>query len=122
MNGLIDAGIKNIQIVSFVNPRKVPQMSEAEDLISRLSPNNKIEYSALVFNRKGVERAINSGINKIETSISLSESYNQKNLGLNNLEAIERLKNVIRLGLVNKLKIRAGLQCVWGTPDNREIN
>ena len=121
VNGLIDAGIKNIQIVSFVNPRKVPQMSEAEDLISRLSPNNKIEYSALVFNRKGVERAINSGINKIETSISLSESYNQKNLGLNNLEAIERLKNVIRLGLENKLKIRAGLQCVWGTPDNREI-
>ena len=62
------------------------------------------------------------GINKIETSISLSESYNQKNLGLNNLEAIVRLKNVIRLGLENKLKIRAGLQCVWGTPDNREID
>ena len=122
VNGLIDAGIKNIQIVSFVNPRKVPQMSEAEDLISRLSSNNNIEYSALVFNRKGVERAINSGINKIETSISLSESYNQKNLGLNNLEAIERLENVIRLGLENKLNIRAGLQCVWGTPDNREID
>ena len=122
VNGLIDSGIKNIQIVSFVNPKKVPQMSEAEDLISRLSPDNKIEYSALVFNRKGVERAINSGINKIETSISLSESYNQKNLGLNNLEAIERLKNVIRLGLENKLKIRAGLQCVWGTQDNREID
>jgi len=122
VNGLIDAGIKNIQIVSFVNPRKVPQMSDAEDLISRLSSNSKIEYSALVFNQKGVERAINSGINKIETSISLSESYNQKNLGLNNLESIERLKNVIRLGLENKLNIRAGLQCVWGTPDNREID
>jgi len=122
VNGLIDAGIKNIQIVSFVNPRKVPQMSEAEDLISRLSSNNNIEYSALVFNRKGVERAINSGINKIETSISVSESYNQKNLGLNNLEAIERLENVIRLGLENKLNIRAGLQCVWGTQDNREID
>ena len=122
VNGLIDAGIKNIQIVSFVNPKKVPQMSEAEDLISRLNFNNNIEYSALVFNRKGVERAINSGINKIETSISVSESYNQKNLGLNNLEAIERLENVIRLGLENKLNIRAGLQCVWGTQDNREID
>ena len=122
VNGLIDAGIKNIQIVSFVNPKKVPQMLEAEDLISRLSSNNNMEYSALVFNRKGVERAINSGINKIETSISLSESYNQKNLGLNNFKAIERLKNVIRSGLENKLNIRAGLQCVWGTPDNREID
>ena len=122
VNGLINAGIKNIQIVSFVNPRKVPQMSEAEDLVSRLSCDKNIEYSALVFNRKGVERSINSGINKIETSISLSESYNQKNLGLNNLEAIEKLKTVIKLGQENKLNIRAGLQCVWGTPDNREIN
>ena len=122
VNGLIDAGIKNIQITSFVNPKKVPQMSESEELISRLSRKNNIEYSALVFNCTGVERAINSGINKIETSISLSESYNQKNLGLNNLEAIEKLKNVIKSGLENKLDIRAGLQCVWGTPDNREIN
>ena len=122
VNGLIDAGIKNIQITSFVNPKKVPQMSESEELISRLSRKNNIEYSALVFNCKGVERAINSGINKIETSISLSESYNQKNLGLNNLEAIEKLKNVIKSGLENKLDIRAGLQCVWGTPDNREID
>ena len=122
VNGLIDAGIKNIQITSFVNPKKVPQMSESEELISRLNRKNNIEYSALVFNCIGVERAINSGINKIETSISLSESYNQKNLGLNNLEAIEKLKNVIKSGLENKLDIRAGLQCVWGTPDNREID
>ncbi|MFL3006939.1 MAG: hydroxymethylglutaryl-CoA lyase [Candidatus Neomarinimicrobiota bacterium] len=122
VNGLIDAGIKNIQITSFVNPKKVPQMSESEELISRLSRKNNIDYSALVFNCKGVERAINSGINKIETSISVSESYNQKNLGLNNVEAIERLKNVIRSGLENKLNIRAGLQCVWGTPKHREIN
>ena len=122
VNGLLDAGIKNIQITSFVNPKKVPQMSESEELISKLSRKNNIEYSALVFNCTGVERAINSGINKIETSISLSESYNQKNLGLNNLEAMGKLKNVIKSGLENKLDIRAGLQCVWGTPDNREIN
>lgn len=122
VNGLLDAGIKNIQITSFVNPKKVPQMSESEQLISKLSRKNNIKYSALVFNCTGVERAINSGINKIETSISLSESYNQKNLGLNNLEAMEKLKNVIKSGLENKLDIRAGLQCVWGTPDNREIN
>jgi len=122
VNGLIDAGIKNIQITSFVNPKKVPQMSESEELISRLSCKKNIEYSALVFNCKGVERAINSGINKIETSISVNESYNQKNLGLNNVEAIKKLKNVIKSGLENKLKIRAGLQCVWGTPDKKEIN
>ena len=87
INGLIDAGIKNIQITSFVNPKKVPQMSESEELIRRLNFKKNIDYSALVFNQRGIERAINSGIKKIETSISLSETYNQKNLGLDNTKA-----------------------------------
>ena len=122
VNGLIDAGIKHIQVTSFVNPKKVPQMSESEKLVKRLSSNKNVEYSALVFNLKGVERALNSGINKIETSISVSESYNQKNLGLNNIQAVENLKKVIQFGLENKLNIRAGLQCVWGCPYDRSVN
>ena len=63
-NGLIDAGIRNIQITSFVNPKKVPQMSESEELIRRLNFKKNVEYSALVFNQRGVERAINSKIKK----------------------------------------------------------
>ena len=122
LNGFIEAGIKNIQVTSFVNPKKVPQMSESEKLIKKLSLNNDIEYSALLFNLKGVKRALNSGINKIETSISVSEHYNQKNLGLNNIQAMERLKKVIRFGLENKLNVRAGLQCVWGAPYDRNMD
>ena len=114
INGLIDAGIKNIQVTSFVNPKKVPQMSESETLIKGLTKNKHVEYSALVFNQRGVERAVKSGIKKIETSISVNESYNQKNLGLDNLQSFKKLKNVVRSSIENKLKTRAGLQCVWG--------
>ena len=64
-----------------------------------------VEYSALVFNLRGVERAINSGIGKIETSISVSENYNQKNLGLNNKQAIDRLKEVVQFAIKNKLRV-----------------
>ena len=121
INGLIDAGIKNIQITSFVNPKKVPQMSESEELIRGLNFKKNIDYSALVFNQRGIERAINSGIKKIETSISLSETYNQKNLGLDNTKAKKRLEKVIKVGKENKLNIRAGLQCAWGTSLNTKI-
>ena len=120
-NGLIDAGIRNIQITSFVNPKKVPQMSESEELIQSLNFEKNVEYSALIFNLRGVERAINSGIGKIETSISVSENYNRKNLGLNNKQAINRLKEVTQFAISNKLKVRAGLQCVWGTSLDRNI-
>ena len=120
-NGLINAGIRNIQITSFVNPKKVPQMSESEELIQSLNFEKNVEYSALIFNIRGVERAINSGIGKIETSISVSENYNRKNLGLNNKQAINRLKEVTQFAIENKLKVRAGLQCVWGTSLDRNI-
>jgi len=120
-NGLIDAGIRSIQITSFVNPKKVPQMSESEKLIQSLNFEKNVEYSALVFNQRGVERAINSGIGKIETSISVSEYYNRKNLGLNNKQATDRLKEVTQFAITNKLKIRAGLQCVWGTSLDKNI-
>ena len=121
VKGLIDAGVRNIQITSFVNPKKVPQMSESEELIQSLNFEKNVEYSALIFNLRGVERAINSGIEKIETSISVSENYNQKNLGLNNKQAINRLKEVTQFAIENKLKVRAGLQCVWGTSLDRNI-
>ena len=69
-NGLIDAGIRNIQITSFVNPKKVPQMSESEELIQSLNFEKNVEYSALIFNLRGVERAINSGIKNRDFNFS----------------------------------------------------
>ncbi len=116
IDDLIDAGIKNIQVTSFVNPKKIPQMSDAELVVKQLPNINGIEYSALVFNTIGVERAIRSGIKKIETSISVSQAYNQKNLGMDLSKSVENLKQIIQLGIETKLKIRAGLQCVWGCP------
>lgn len=114
VNGLIDAGIKNIQVASFVNPKIVPQMACAEDLISKLPKKNDIRYSGLVFNQKGVERAIKSGLTKIETSISVSESYSKKNLRMSVAKSITNLSQIIKFSVNNGLSIRAGLQCVWG--------
>ena len=122
LHGFIDAGIKNIQVTSFVNPRKVPQTSDAENLIKQLPKLNGIEYSALIFNERGLKRAINSGISKVETSISLSQIYNKKNLGISVDESIKQLREVIQFSLKNNLDIRAGLQCVWGCPVDGQID
>ena len=114
IHGLIDSGIRNIQVASFVNPKRVPQMACAEELIKKMPTKTDIYYSGLVFNQEGVERAIKSNINKIETSISVSEGYNKINLGMNTIEAMNNLKHIINMANVNNLNIRAGLQCVWG--------
>ena len=118
IEGLIEAGITNIQIASFVNPKRVPQMAFAEDLASRIDKINGIEFSGLVFNQKGVERALNCGLNKIETSISISERYSQKNLTMSVPESLKNLKDIVDMAKKSSMNIRAGLQCVWGFEDN----
>ena len=122
IEGLIEAGITNIQIASFVNPKRVPQMAFVEDLASRIDRIKGIEFSGLVFNQKGVERALNCGLNKIETSISISERYSQKNLAMSVPESLKNLKDIVAMAKKNSMNIRAGLQCVWGFEDNNSFD
>ena len=122
IDGLIDSGIKNIQVASFVNPKRVPQMAMAEDLVKRIDRKKGVEFSGLVFNQKGVERALNCGLNKIETSISISEIYSQKNLAMDISKSLKNLKYIVSMAKSNSMNIRAGLQCVWGYEDNEPFN
>ena len=114
IEGLIKAGFKQIQITSFVNKALIPQMADAEELISRLPRYNDIIYSGLVLNQKGLDRAILTGIDQVDLSISSSETYSQKNTRMGIYEAMNCLKTMVERAKESKLKVRAGLQCVWG--------
>ena len=118
IHGLIESGIKNIQIASFVSPRRVPQMAQAETLVKRISDINGIEFSGLIFNQQGIERAMDCGLRKIETSISMSEIYSQKNLGMDVSSSLKQLEDIVKMAKKNSLNLRAGLQCVWGYEEN----
>ena len=119
---LIKSGIKNIQVCSFVNPEKIPQMNNAEELVIKLPKRSDVSFSAFILNQYGLERALNSGIKKVETSISLSETYSQKNVGISIAEAQDSLHSIVSEAINAKIKIRAGLQCVWGCAYEGKIN
>ena len=122
IDGLIEAGITKIQVASFVDPKRVPQMAFAENLVKKLNKKDGIEYSGLVFNERGIERALSCKLNKVETSISISEEYSKKNLGMSVSESMINLKAIVELARKNSMKIRAGLQCVWGYDGNDNYN
>ena len=122
IEGLIEAGISKIQVASFVDPKRVPQMAFAEDLVKRLNRKNGVEYSGLVFNVRGIERALNCKLNKVETSISINERYSNKNLGMSVSESMINLKAIIESARKRSMKIRAGIQCVWGYDGNDDYN
>src|SRR5215831_2035895 len=62
---LVAAGLKEIEVASFVHPKWVPQLADAQEVIQQLKPHPGVRYSALVPNMKGLERAIASGIQRI---------------------------------------------------------
>jgi len=112
--GLIKAGLKNIQVTSFVHPRKVPQMADAEALMACLPKYEDVNYSALVLNTKGIERAHAAKVKTVEISISASDTHSRKNAGVSFEKALAQSRGMILRAKQYKMKIRAGLQCAFG--------
>jgi hydroxymethylglutaryl-CoA lyase len=111
---LIHAGIQRIQVASFVHPKLVPAMADAEELIKNLPKNDIVTFSALVLNVKGVERAIATGIKHLSISLSASNTHSLKNANKTLAQAKQEFKEMVALALQNNIIIRGGIQCAFG--------
>ena len=114
ITALVAAGLSRIQICSFVHPRIVPQMADAEALCALLPPTEEVLYSGLALNEKGVERAIKAGLNHIAASISVSDSHSRKNTRMGLTDARTKFGDMVRMAHAAQVKVRGGLQCVFG--------
>lgn len=112
--GLIEAGVSRIQVASFVNPARVPQMADAEELIARLPQTEGVAYSALALNRRGVERAAATGLRHLDVSMSVSDAHSRRNAGLGVEDAEGELLANVELARDAGMTVRGGLQCVFG--------
>lgn len=114
VQGLVAAGLRNIQVASFVNPRKVPQMADAEELVRRLPKDPAVCFSGLVLNRVGLERACKSGLQAVEISVSASDSHSRRNTGMPLTVAVAQGQELIRTAVREGLRVRASVQCAFG--------
>ena len=114
INAMIQAGIKRLQVTSFVNPKMVPQMADAENLCAGLTRQNDVVYSALVLNPKGMARAAKAGVSHVTASISASNTHSQRNAGMSLDAARKQFSEMAAIGKKHGLTIRGGLQCVFG--------
>ncbi|RKR15207.1 hydroxymethylglutaryl-CoA lyase [Maribacter vaceletii] len=114
INQLVNAGVKRIQVASFVHPRLVPQMADAEELCKQLVKKSDVIYSGLVLNVKGVERGIAARLNHLSCSISASDTHSQKNARLTLSEAKKAFRNMVNLSKQNNITVRGGIQCAFG--------
>ena len=109
-----DAGIKRIQVTSFVHPELIPQMADAEEICKGLDHSRDILYSGLALNTNGLQRAADAGLRHVAASISASDTHSRKNANASLAEARQRITQMIKAGKEHGLMIRGELQCVFG--------
>ncbi len=118
----VDAGVKRIQMSSFVHPKLVPQMADAEAVCEGVRKKKGVIYSGLVLNVKGVERAIKSGLDHIAISLSASNSHSRKNANKSIEESLVEFADMARIAKEAGLTVRGGIQCAFGCRYEGEIS
>jgi hydroxymethylglutaryl-CoA lyase len=119
---LIQADISDIQATSFVHPKWVPQMADAEELAAGLGKYTGVNFSALVPNLKGYERALAAGIRHMEFVIAASETFNRKNLNRSMAESLELLEQTTRRALHDGVVLRVGFSTCFHCPFEGRIS
>ena len=113
---LIEAGCRDIEVTSFVRPSWIPQLADAADLVAQLPDVEDVRYWGLIPNRRGLERAIDCGLNHVATFLSASETHNQKNLNRTQRETLAVQADMIRGAKAEGLTVRAYISTVFGCP------
>lgn len=114
IDALAAAGLKRIQVSSFVHPRLVPQMADAEALCALLTPYPDVVYSGLALNLKGVDRAHAAGITHIDISVSASEDHSRRNANRSVAEALREYDEMVVRARSYGMAVRGGIQCAFG--------
>lgn len=116
------AGIRAIELTSFVSPKAVPQLADAADLLAAVGEAPDMEYSVLVPNAKGYERALASGASTIALVISASETMNRKNINMGTQQVLDVAAEVIARaktdGVRAKAYVAVAFECPFEGPTN----
>lgn len=118
---LQDAGLKEIEVTSFVSPKWVPQMADALDVMAGLRRLPGVRYSVLTPNMKGFEAALPSKPDEIVVFASASESFSQRNINCSIAESIERFAPVVDAANAAGIYVRGAISCAVGCPYEGEV-
>ncbi len=118
---LAEAGVPRIEATSFVHPRVVPQMRDAEELMARIHRRPGTRYAALVPNDKGAVRAVEAGVDELHTVVSASESHNLANVNMSVAESIEKLRAVMQVAERARVPVACGISTAFGCPFEGEV-
>ena len=116
INRLSLAGYAKIEVTSFTSPKAIPMLADAEEVMSKIERVPGVEYTVLIPNLKGAERALRVGVDEFNLVMSVSETHNQSNLRMTRADSAKALGDVIRLAHDAKVAVNVSLSTSFGCP------
>jgi hydroxymethylglutaryl-CoA lyase len=117
----VDAGIRRLEVTSFVNPKRVPQMAGAEELVAALPKRDDVTYIGLVLNQKGFERARDCGIDEVGMVVVASDTYNRRNQGVSSEESVRAWLNIAAQAKAAGIRANIMISSAFGCPFEGEV-
>ena len=116
INRLSQAGYAKIEVTSFTSPKAIPMLADAQEVMRKIDRVPGVEYTVLIPNLKGAERALEVGVDEFNLVMSVSEIHNQSNLRMTRADSATALGDVIRLAHDAKVAVNVSLSTSFGCP------
>ena len=119
---LIGAGIRRMEVVSFVNPKRVPQMADADEVLKLLPKREDVTYIGLVLNMRGFERALNNKIDEINCVVVATDTFNQRNQGVSTEQTMQSIAEIVKQASLEDLTCGVTISAAFGCPYEGEVS
>jgi hydroxymethylglutaryl-CoA lyase len=121
VDALSQTGVGRIEAVSFVHPKVIPQMADADEVWARITRNPTVRYSALVPNLRGAERALDRGFTEIEVVVSASDTHNRRNVNRSTDESLDDIARIVALGHARGATCEVIVSTAYGCPYEGDV-
>ena len=122
IEALVAAGLRHIEITSFVSPKWIPQLADSGEVARGVRRRDGVRFSALVPNRQGLDAALAAGMEEIAVFLSASETHNKKNVNKTIAETLAAFGEVVPPALAQGVKVRAYVSTVFGCPYEGDVD
>lgn len=120
VDALSECGYAKIEVTSFTSPKAIPMLRDADEVMGRIRRVPGVEYSVLVPNRRGAERALEAKADELNLVMSVSETHNRANLRMPMAQSFAGLTEVVQL-VAGRTPINVSLSCAFGCPMEGDV-
>ncbi|MCC5578399.1 hydroxymethylglutaryl-CoA lyase [Microtetraspora sp. AC03309] len=121
IRSLIAAGLRRVEAVSFVHPRRVPQMADAEEVMARVPRVPGVRYAGLVLNERGLDRAMPAGVDEVNVVVVATETFSQRNQGMSVDDAVAGFGVIAARAREAGLRVTLTVAAAFGCPFEGEV-